>query len=156
MITIYTDGSCTRNPGGDGSWAFAVLSEERVSYIIAGYVPDPTTNNRMEILAVLMAYSHIKNKGIKDVTIYSDSEYVIKSVRREWGRYKNKDLWPLVDNAATQTSAHLEWVKGHSGVLGNEAADKACTKARKEKRGFITIYDPSLNVMPVIPVTPNT
>ena len=98
MIKIYTDGSCLSNPG-DGGWA-AIISINGEIKEISGSEKN-TTNNRMELLAVIVALEVLKNKGT-EVTVYSDSKYVVDAVEKGWiwgwvkksfAKVKNPDLW---------------------------------------------------------------
>ena len=119
MIDIYTDGACLGNPG-PGGWA-AIIVENGTQRQLHGRDVQ-TTNNRMEILATI--------KGIADtttgqeITVYSDSTYVINTMTRNWKRNANKDLWEELDTEAGKRQVSWQWVKGHSGHPFNEAADK--------------------------------
>ena len=122
MIEIYTDGaySPTRNQGG---WAFVVLKNGvKVS---SGFdsVLD-TTNNRMEIQAVIEAIKHMNNQQISDFTIYSDSMYVIGTMTQNWKKKKNVDLWIELEDVILPTSK-ITWkhVKGHNGDKWNDHCD---------------------------------
>ena len=119
MIDIYTDGACLGTPG-PGGWA-AIIIENGTQRQLHGR-DAATTNNRMEILATI--------KGIADtplgeeVTVYSDSTYVINTMTRNWKRNANKDLWVELDAVVARRQISWQWVKGHSGHPLNEAADK--------------------------------
>ena len=144
-VEIYTDGACSGNPG-PGGWGGLLLfrgSEKELS----GGDPD-TTNNRMEMMAVICSLESLKRSC--PVIIHTDSVYVMKGMtewitqwkKRNWktaGKkpVKNVDLWQRLEAAVDAHSVEWRWVKGHSGNPGNERADElACmaiphTKARK-------------------------
>jgi ribonuclease HI len=131
-IIIYTDGGCEPNPG-EGAWAWALDKETYDS----GYV-EKTTNNRMEMMAIIKAIEWIRaEQGIEDVvTIYSDSKYCVNGFmdwmhswkRAGWwkkgGEIKNLDLWKILYE--NRNKAVLKWVPGHSGVEMNEFVDGLC------------------------------
>ena len=119
MFSIYTDGSCLGNPG-PGGWA-AVIVSENLKWTLQGREPD-TTNNRMEVLAVINGLSDLK-KG-SEVMVYSDSQYLINTMTLGWKRRSNNDLWKRLDMIVSDLNVSWEWVKGHSGVTENEEANK--------------------------------
>ena len=119
MITIYTDGACLGNPG-PGGWG-AVIIGDGPRRVIHGNDPD-TTNNRMEIKAVVEALQSIPSKS--EVTVYSDSSYVINTMTKNWKRKKNNDMWDLLDKEVLIRKVNWEWVKGHAGDPLNEEADR--------------------------------
>ena len=119
MITIYTDGACLGNPG-PGGWG-AVITGDGTKRSVHGSDPH-TTNNRMEIMAVVEGLRNISDKS--EVAVFSDSTYVINTMTKNWKRNKNKDLWNLLDQEVTSRAVSWHWVKGHSGDLLNEEADR--------------------------------
>ncbi|MCL2591066.1 MAG: ribonuclease HI [Betaproteobacteria bacterium] len=132
IIDIYTDGACSGNPG-PGGWG-AVLKSGSHEKEIWGSDPQ-TTNNRMEILAVIRALEQLKRKGMT-VKVHTDSQYVQKGISewihgwkvRGWltsgkAPVKNADLWRLLDEIAALHTVEWCWVKGHAGHPGNERAD---------------------------------
>jgi len=131
-VVLYTDGACLGNPG-PGGWG-AVIFEEGEKKLLHG-AEENTTNNRMEITAVIEALK-ILSVGV-NVRIYSDSTYVINTMTKNWRRKKNQDLWILLDNEAALRNIEWEWVKGHSGDEFNEEADRLAyqeaLKIAKEK-----------------------
>ena len=141
VIYIYTDGACSGNPGPGGYAALIIYGdlEEKIS----GYDPE-TTNNRMEMMAVIKALNSIKGRINEDtiVKIISDSEYVVKGLqewlpgwkKRGWKTadrkaVKNQDLWKELDSLVSEFRIELIKVKGHSGDVYNERVDSL---ARKE------------------------
>ena len=118
-VVLYTDGACLGNPG-PGGWGAVVFDEGEKKLLQGG--ENNTTNNRMEITAVIEALK-ILPTGI-NVKIYSDSTYVINTMTKNWKRKKNQDLWILLDSEAAHRNLEWEWVKGHSGDFGNERADE--------------------------------
>ena len=119
MITIYTDGACLGNPG-PGGWG-AVITGDGIKRSVHGSDPH-TTNNRMEIMAVVEGLRNISDKS--EVAVFSDSTYVINTMTKNWKRNKNKDLWDLLDQEVTSRAVSWHWVKGHSGDPLNEEADR--------------------------------
>ena len=119
LINIYTDGACRGNPG-PGGWG-AVIIGDGPRRVLHGNDPD-TTNNRMEIKAVVQALQNIPLRS--DVTIYSDSSYVINTMTKNWKRKKNNDMWDLLDKEVSIRNVGWEWVKGHAGDPLNEEADR--------------------------------
>lgn len=152
QVVIYTDGACSPNPGV-GGWA-GILLFGPVSREISGGETD-TTNNRMEIMAVLNSLKELKRSC--EVTIYSDSQYVVKSVgswvdgkphqtnpgwmvgwrEKGWvktgGPVKNIDLWELIyTEAQKHKRVNFEWVKGHADNYYNNRCDLLAVKAREK------------------------
>lgn len=123
MINIYTDGaySPTRNQGG---WAFIVVDDtsDKVIFELSDAVAD-TTNNRMEIEAVLRALLYIKFTNLESCKIYSDSLYVIGTICDGWKRNKNQDLWEVFDKLKQPGVKYIH-VKGHDGNKFNERCDE--------------------------------
>lgn len=132
QIEIFTDGSCLGNPGAGGI-GILLRYQQHEKTISKGYFK--TTNNRMELRAVIEALSALKESC--DVTIYSDSQYVKNGITQwilNWKKnnwkssqgksIKNQDLWQLLDSAVQHHQIHWEWVKGHAGHRENEICDK--------------------------------
>ena len=131
MINIYTDGACKGNPG-PGGWGALIIEGDNKNEIFGGEAN--TTNNRMEILAVIMALKAINT--ISEITVFTDSTYVQKGIS-EWidkwkingwktsnkKEVKNKDLWVQLDSLTAQLKINWVWVKGHSGHSENDRAD---------------------------------
>ncbi len=136
-IKIYTDGACSGNPG-PGGWG-AILCWNAHEKELSGGEPD-TTNNRMEMMAVIKGLEALKKKSA--VTIYTDSKYV-KQGAEEWLEgwkargwksaskkpVKNQDLWEQIDSLLRVHLVSFIWVKGHSGHEMNERVDKLAVAA---------------------------
>lgn len=125
-LKIYTDGACLKNPGGIGGYGATLLTDPVTN--LSGHIPAPTTNNRAELMAVIVAMFHAQTLGYKNLLIYSDSRYVVDSLTYGYKRNVNQDLWDLSDLAiSTLERVKFQWVKGHNGNEYNELADKlAC------------------------------
>ena len=115
---IYTDGSCLKNPGGAGGWAFTVI-ENKEQWSMAGGDPC-TTNNRMELKAIIEALKFIQGD---EYVIYTDSEMTMKCATGVYGRKANKDLWEEYDISLGNIKLHWVWIKAHDGNLYNEYVD---------------------------------
>ena len=120
MIKIYTDGSCLKNPGGPGGWAICII-EDNIDFILSGG-DNNTTNNRMELTAIIEALDCIKN-GVC-CTVYTDSQLCINCATGKWKRKSNLDLWDKFDKNIKDKNISFEWIKGHSGDYYNELVDK--------------------------------
>jgi ribonuclease HI len=136
-IEIFTDGACSGNPG-PGGWG-AVLRWNGHEKEMSGGEAD-TTNNRMEMMAVIQALGALKRKSTVD--IYTDSKYVMQGINewmagwkaRGWKTaskkpVKNQDLWEALDEALQKHDVTMHWVKGHAGHPENERADVLATSA---------------------------
>ena len=126
-FTVYTDGSCESNPGGRGGYGVVIIDDQTGEYeeLSDGYIT--TTNNRMEIMAVIVACKHLP-KDSKAV-IYSDSKYVVNTVNGIFQKNKNSDLWAELDKAMKGKSIKTVWIKGHNGNPLNETCDKLAADA---------------------------
>lgn len=126
-MRVYTDGSCSRRQGG---WSAIITVSENEEISIFGKTED-TTNNRMELTAVLEALLYLDRRGIStDVEIITDSQYVI-GCATGWKRNINNDLWDLYDIwSKRQKSVKFTWVKGHAGHKYNERADELARGVR--------------------------
>lgn len=135
MITIYTDGGCSGNPG-PGGWAFVVSERGEIKEYRSGGEPS-TTNNKMELTAVINALTYAKEIGESDVIILTDSQYVKNGITQwihSWKRngwrtsdkspVKNMEYWMELDALNASLSVDWQWVKGHAGILGNEECDR--------------------------------
>ena len=137
VVEIYTDGACRGNPG-PGGWAATLQSGEHLREISRAEAG--TTNNRMELTAVIRALEALK-RPVK-ARVHTDSEYVRRGItewmaswkRRDWRTadkkpVKNRVLWERLDQLAAQHEIEWKWVPGHAGVPGNERVDRLATAA---------------------------
>lgn len=141
-IVIYTDGSALGNPG-PGGYGILMLYKNQKKELSQGY--RLTTNNRMELLAIIVALETLKVSD-RDVMIYSDSKYVIDSVVKGWvfgwvkkgfkGK-KNADLWRRFLNIYPKNKVKFTWVKGHANIPGNERVDALAVAASNNKKSHL-------------------
>lgn len=134
MIRIYTDGAAQGNPG-PGGYGTILKFKDAVKEMAEGF--RLTTNNRMELLAVIKGLEAIKKEGIP-VTVYSDSQYVVNSVEKGWiwtwqkKNFKDKanvDLWQRYIPLHNRFKPKFVWIKGHAGHLENERCDQLAVSA---------------------------
>lgn len=116
---IYTDGSCLKNPNGPGGWAFILLEEDK-HWIVSGN-NSSTTNNRMELTAVIES---LKFFSKKNCIIYTDSKYTKNCAEGKWKRKKNLDLWKEYEKYSKNKNISFVWVKAHNGNYYNEKVDR--------------------------------
>jgi ribonuclease HI len=144
-ITIYTDGAALGNPGPGGYGAVLMYGQHRRE--IAGSFRR-TTNNRMELLAVIRALEMIKQPGLP-IDIYTDSKYVHDAVvknwisgwqRKGWAKVKNPDLWKQLIPLNQSYKPRFHWVKGHAGIPENERCDFLATQAAKSKPTEVDVF----------------
>jgi len=145
-ITIYTDGAARGNPG-PGGYGIVLLSGRHRKELSQGY--QLTTNNRMELLAVIVALEALKISG-SDVVVYTDSKYVVDAVEKGWiwnwvkKRFKgkkNQDLWMRFLKVYKNHNVRFVWVKGHAENPLNERCDRLAVEASMqpgllEDKGF--------------------
>lgn len=124
-LIVYTDGSCSPNPGL-GGWGFIALFPDCEIHSNGGL--KYTTNNVMEMTAVMEIFKAIPN--VKYLHIYTDSLYVINCSQGIWQRKKNVELWQEYDKLAKGKNIKYEWVKGHNGDQYNEMVDKLAKNGR--------------------------
>ncbi len=135
MIEIFTDGACSGNPG-PGGYGVILRSGSYVKELSGGY--RKTTNNRMELIAVIEGLKALKKPS--EVTITTDSKYIVDAVMKGWlpgwvqrnfKDKKNKDLWLLYLDAAKPHTIKFEWIKGHNSHVENEKCDQLAVAAIK-------------------------
>ena len=135
MIVIYTDGGCSGNPG-PGGWAFVVSENGEIREYKSGG-DQSTTNNKMELTAVINALEYAKANGERDVVILTDSQYVKNGITawiHSWKKngwrtsskapVKNVEYWVTLDKLNDELNVDWQWVKGHAGIAGNEECDR--------------------------------
>ncbi len=135
MITIYTDGSSRGNPGPGGYGVILMYGHHRKE-LSQGY--RLTTNNRMELLAVIEGIKAVQKKDMP-IMVYSDSKYVVRAIEEGWlqnwiktdfkGGKKNRDLWEVYHSLSKAYSIKLIWVKGHAENPHNNRCDELATAA---------------------------
>jgi len=146
-VRAYTDGACSGNPG-PGGWAALLLFNENEKQEISGYSED-TTNNHMELKAVIEAIKLAVSLGYKDVDIYSDAAYVVNPFKNQWYKrwelnswktakgsdVKNKDLWIKFSKLVRKyRGINLIKIKGHSGHEHNDRVDMLAKKEIERMR----------------------
>ena len=148
-VDIFTDGACSGNPG-KGAFSYVILVDNNeIQRYANGFIK--TTNNRMELMAIIEAIKYIKSLEKIDnntsINIYSDSKYVIDSINKNWlnnwilknfKNVKNVDLWKEFINIKHNLNINFIWVEGHSNIKYNEICDKLAT-------GFIKNGDLSID-----------
>ncbi len=141
-VTLYTDGACSGNPGRGGYGAVMQSGPHR-NELSGGF--RHTTNNRMELLAVIKGLEVLKRPC--EVTVYSDSRYIVDAINKGWAeRWKangwrrnkkekavNPDMWARLLDLLKTHDVEFRWVKGHAGNPGNERADALAVAASREE-----------------------
>ena len=132
---MYADGASRGNPG-PGGYGTLLMWKGHQKELSAGY--RLTTNNRMELMAIIAGLEALKKEGL-EITIYSDSQYVVKAIEEGWltkwittnfkGGKKNKDLWLQYHELSKKNKIRLIWVKGHSENIHNNRCDELATAA---------------------------
>ena len=149
-VVIYTDGACSGNPG-PGGWG-AVLEYGKHRKEMSGHMPS-TTNNRMEMFAAISALGALKEPC--DVTLYSDSQYLVKAFNDHWldgwkkkgwktsaGQpVENQDLWFILLKQTEKHNVQFVWVKGHASNPGNNRCDELATSAIAEWKRINGVSD---------------
>ena len=131
MVKIYTDGACSGNPGR-GGWAAIIIDDEKIEKISGG--SENTTNNRMELIAVISALKYVKEQNIE---LFTDSKYTKDGIEKwilNWKKngwktankqiVKNIDLWKSLDELNQKKNIQWNWVKGHADNEYNNMADE--------------------------------
>ena len=137
-IYLYTDGASSGNPGPGGYGVVLVCGGLRKE-LSGGFAL--TTNNRMELLAVIKGLEAIRWKGA-EVRVFSDSTYVVNTITKNWKRKKNNDLWARFDELSPDFKLSFNWIKGHAGHPENERCDRLAVEAYSapdlpEDRGYL-------------------
>lgn len=144
QVTIYTDGSCIRNPYGPGGWSAILIYKDQIKEFSGG--EQRTTNNRMELTAAIYGLGKLKEPC--EVTLYSDSRYVVDGIMKNWAiSWKRKnwkksdgkpalniDLWDILLQLCSKHKVEFKWVKGHNGNKYNERCDELAIQARNKYR----------------------
>ena len=144
ILTIYTDGACSGNPG-PGGWGVLLQYGSKEKTLKGG---DPnTTNNRMELMAAIKAIEAVNETYTGEIILWTDSTYVMKGItewvhgwkKKNWIKSDKKpvvntDLWKVLDKLNSQKNIQWNWVKGHAGVEGNERADELARQGLEEIR----------------------
>lgn len=144
-LVIYTDGACSGNPG-PGGWGVLMQFGEKEQVFYGGEAD--TTNNRMEMMAAIEALKAVNPKFKGDITLWTDSTYVLKGItewihgwkKRGWKNsqkkaVKNSDLWKELDEINANFDVTWKWVKGHAGIDGNERADALARMGVEDIKG---------------------
>lgn len=138
MVTLYTDGSSLGNPGPGGYGAILsamVKGKYHEKEYSGGF--RKTTNNRMELLAVIVGLEALTRPGV-EVRVYSDSQYVVNAIEKKWlfnwekknfAKAKNADLWQRFLPLYRKHQVRMHWVKGHAGIDQNERCDRLAVAA---------------------------
>jgi ribonuclease HI len=140
-VTIYTDGACLGNPG-PGGYGVILLYQGNIRELSGGY--RKTTNNRMELMAAIVGLGALKEKC--KVTLYSDSEYLVKAMSKGWAqrwrangwrrnkreKVLNPDLWERLLQLCDYHEVHFSWVKGHAGTPENIRCDQLAMQAARQ------------------------
>ena len=134
MVELFTDGAAQGNPG-PGGYGLILRSGKHYKELSEGF--ELTTNNRMELLAVIVGLEELK-KGGTVVTVFSDSKYVVDATEKGWikgwqargfKKVKNVDLWKRFIEIAAKHKVHFKWIKGHAGHPENERCDELAVLA---------------------------
>ncbi len=141
-VELFTDGACSGNPG-PGGWAYLLRHAKTGKTQERSGAELDTTNNRMELMAVIEGLSALTRPSVVDLT--SDSQYVLKGLetwmagwkKRGWRTsdkkpVKNRDLWERLDGLASEHEIRFHWIRGHEGHAENERCDELAVAAREE------------------------
>lgn len=134
-ILMYTDGAARGNPGRGGYGVLLIYGSHSIE-LSQGF--KRTTNNRMELMAVIAGLEALKKEGL-DIIVYSDSQYIVKAIKESWlekwvrtdfkGGKKNKDLWMRFYELSKKHNIEFEWVRGHAENINNNRCDVLATEA---------------------------
>ena len=140
LVHLFTDGACSGNPG-PGGWAFVLKHPASGKELVRSGAEPQTTNNRMELLALIYGLEQLKRPS--RVELFTDSQYLGKGLTEWLPRWKacgwrrgpggppvkNLDLWQRLDELASRHELHYHWVEGHSGHPENERCDRLAVEA---------------------------
>lgn len=144
-IVIYTDGSAKGNPG-KGGYGIVMISGKHRKELQKGF--RLTTNNRMELLSVIVALESVKQKNI-DISVFSDSKYVVDAVEKKWvfgwekknfKKWKNPDLWIRFLKIYRQHKVKFFWIKGHAENKENERCDYLAVEAAESDSLHVDLW----------------
>lgn len=149
-VVIYSDGCCLSNPGGAGGYGVVLMYKKHIKELSCGYIS--TTNNRMELLGVISGLEAL-NKSC-NVTVYSDSRYVVDSmakgrvkkwkfkgwIKSDGNKTMNIDLWERLLELNAKHDIRFKWIKGHGKDKHNNRCDELAGKAARRKRGLLVDY----------------
>ncbi len=155
-FAMYIKGTCTKNPGGYGGWAYKIVNqkndEELKTY--AGCSLEPTTCNRIEVLAAVEGLKGVANLKFDTCIIYSDSEYLVnlgnkwrKSWKEKGWRKKdgevpeNLDLIEQIDSLISEKNIMFQWIKGHSGIKYNEEVRNVAYEEARHKQAEVEVEE---------------
>lgn len=141
-LQVFTDGSCWPNPSDVGGWAYIIKDANGISSKNSGVVEGPnTTNNRMELTAVIQGFKALKQNKVT-IELVTDSEYVGKGIafwmpqwKRGGWRIKNSDLWRELSELVEQYNVYVTCIRGHTGQFENEECDRMASEATAKIRG---------------------
>jgi ribonuclease HI len=141
-LIIYTDGSCLGNPGA-GGWA-AIIQDDHAEVILSGN-ETKTTNNRMEMMAIIQALKWVREHYQTDrkTKLYSDSSLIINTLNDGWKRKANTDLWADLDTTNDGLNVEWNWVKGHANNPLNERCDQLAVKESEKAQKATSDSDDS-------------
>lgn len=143
-VTLYSDGAASGNPG-PGGYGVVLESGKHRKELWGGY--RMTTNNRMELLAVIVGLETLKNPGT-EVVVVSDSKYVVDAVEKGWvfdwerkgfAKKKNPDLWQRFLKAYRRHKVRFHWIRGHNGHPQNELCDRLAVAAREQPAALLAV-----------------
>lgn len=143
-VTLYSDGAASGNPG-PGGYGVVLESGKHRKELWGGY--RMTTNNRMELLAVIVGLEELKRPGT-EVVVVSDSKYVVDAVEQGWlfdwerkgfAKKKNPDLWRRFLKAYRQHKVKFRWIRGHNGHPQNDLCDRLAVAAREQPTSLLAV-----------------
>lgn len=138
--TIWTDGGCAKNPNGKGGYGVVIQDNKNMSVTTYSKGFLSSTNNRMEVRAIIRALEEIPD-GVS-VVIYSDSKYAVYTFNGEYSKKKNLDLWSIADALiAKKSNVIFEWVKGHADNDNNNLCDELATQAMQQDDSLLAVDD---------------